>query len=231
MIKATLATTLAGTLMLVPLPALAQPGTASATIVPAQFAQRRAVPRHHVQQVYSQGFQAGLREGQRDARRGRGGDYRRHNEYRRGGAWGNNGPGDTEAFRRGFAEGYTEAYRQMNRGSGNRYPGYPEHGRDPHGYPGPGGGYRGGGGYYGQNHPGGWYSDSPAVERGFDEGYREGSDAARRGRRYDPVGERRYRSGDSGYHSRFGPREQYKQQYRDAFRQGYDLGYREGRFR
>ena len=228
MLKTTLATTLATALIFSPLPALAE--TASAATV--QFAQRRAVPRDRFQQVYSQGYQAGMREGQRDARSRRGGDYRRHNAYRRGGAWGSGRSAEADAFRRGFAEGYTQAYRQMNsRGWGNSYPSYPGPGRVQPGYPRGGGYYGQGGPYNGQGYPGARYGNSPAAQRGFDEGYREGADAARRNRRYDPVGEKHYRDGDRGYNSRFGSREVYKQHYRQAFRQGYDLGYREGRYR
>lgn len=227
MLKNALVTTLATALTLGPLPAAAQPSTATAAVIPAQWGQGRAVPRERFQQMYAQGYRAGLREGERDARSRRRADYGRHNDYRRGGGWGNNRAGEAEAFRRGFMEGYGQAYGRFSRGWNDRYPnrGYPSYPAYPS-YPGrsyPGGGYGGGG--YG----GGYYS--PAAQRGFDDGYREGRNAGRGNDRYDPVREKRYRDGDSGYNRRYGSREQYKQEYRNAFRQGYDRGYREARYR
>ncbi len=226
MLETALVATLAAALTLGPLPALAQPTSGPVTLVPAQSAQGRAVPRDRFQQVYSEGFQMGLREGERDARSRRGGDYRRHDDYLRAGRWGNSQSGETGAYRRGFAEGYTQAFRGFNQGHANAYPGYAG---PRQGYP----VYPGGGSpsYPGQWYPGGTYGHSPAVQRGFDEGYREGLDAGRRNNRYDPIGERLYRSGDSGYNGRYGSRDQYKNEYRTAFRQGYDRGYREARYR
>lgn len=69
----------------------------------------------------------------------------------------------------------------------------------------------------------------PGFQRGFDDGYREGRDAARDGRRLDPFRERRFRDADRGYSRRYGPRELYRQEYRDGFRAGYERGYREAR--
>jgi hypothetical protein len=87
-------------------------------------------------------------------------------------------------------------------------------------YPGPRGGvYRGGG-----------YVDA-AYQRGLDDGYRRGLEAARDGDRFDPRRERWYRSADRGYNGRYGSRNQYRQIYRDGFTRGYEQGYREGRFR
>lgn len=231
--KTTLVTTLAAALMLGPLPASAQSVSATATVVPAQWGQGRAVQRGRFQQMYAQGFQAGLREGERDARGRRGRDYDRHNDYRRGGGWGNSRSGEAEAFRRGFADGYGEAYSRYDRGRNDRYPqrGYPSYPTYPS-YPGQGYPDRG---YPGQGYPGGGYGggydNSPAAQRGFDDGYREGQDAGRDNDRYDPVREKRYRDGDNGYNGRYGSRDQYKQEYRHAFRQGYDRGYREARYR
>jgi hypothetical protein len=70
-----------------------------------------------------------------------------------------------------------------------------------------------------------------AYQRGFDDGYQRGRDAARDGDRFDPRRERWYRSGDRGYNSRWGSRNQYRQIYRDAFTRGYEQGYREARYR
>ena len=76
---------------------------------------------------------------------------------------------------------------------------------------------------------GGGYVDT-AYQRGFDDGYARGRDAARDGDRYDPRRERWYRSADRGYSSRSGSHSEYRQTYRDAFTRGYDLGYRDGRY-
>jgi hypothetical protein len=93
---------------------------------------------------------------------------------------------------------------------GRGYPGSPN-------YPGRGGVYRGGG-----------YVDV-AFQRGFDDGYRQGMEAARDGDRYDLRREGWYRSGDRGYDRRYGPRDEYRQIYRNGFSRGYDQGYRDGR--
>ena len=70
-----------------------------------------------------------------------------------------------------------------------------------------------------------------AYQRGFDDGYRRGLDAARDGDRYDVRRESWYRSADRGYDRRNGSPEAYRRVYRDAFTRGYDQGYREGRYR
>ena len=214
------------TLMLSPahLPLVSAQSTASnrINVVPAQFPSGRAVPRDRVNQVYSQGYQSGIRQGERDARSRRARDYRRHNDYRRAGGWNNSRSGEADAFRRGFAQGYIAGFDRANRGGWGvpAYPSHPGPGYPSRGYPGPG--FPGGGGY-------GYYS--PAMDRGLEDGYRDGVNAARRNQRYDPVRERRYRSGDAGYNSRFGSREQYRAEYRNAYRQGYDRGFQEGRWR
>jgi hypothetical protein len=86
-------------------------------------------------------------------------------------------------------------------------------------YPSRGGVYRGGG-----------YTEA-AYQRGLDDGYRQGSDAARDGDRFDPRRESWYRSADRGYSGRYGSRNQYRQIYRDGFVRGYEQGYREARYR
>jgi hypothetical protein len=93
--------------------------------------------------------------------------------------------------------------------------GYPNYPNDPS----PRGGvYRGGG-----------YADA-AYQRGLDDGYRRGMEAARDGDRYDPRREGWYRSADRGYDRRYGSRDGYRQVYRDGFTRGYDRGYRDGRY-
>jgi flagellar biosynthesis/type III secretory pathway protein FliH len=93
---------------------------------------------------------------------------------------------------------------------GRGYPNYPNS---------RGGVYRGGG-----------YANA-ALQRGFDDGYQQGLDAARDGDRYDVRRESWYRSADRGYDRRFGSRNQYQQYYRNGFTRGYDQGYRDGRYR
>ena len=70
-----------------------------------------------------------------------------------------------------------------------------------------------------------------AYARGYDDGYEQGLQAARSGRRFDPRRERWYRSAERGYSSRYGSREQYRQIYRDGFMRGYERGYQEARYR
>jgi hypothetical protein len=70
-----------------------------------------------------------------------------------------------------------------------------------------------------------------AYDNGYNDGYREGIDAARHGRRYDPVIEMRYRRADRGYDRRYGPRGLYQDTYRRGFTEGYEAGYRGLRFR
>ncbi|MCL4847967.1 MAG: hypothetical protein KJ066_15605, partial [Acidobacteria bacterium] len=82
------------------------------------------------------------------------------------------------------------------------YPGYPS--------------YPGGYGRYG----------GPAWDNGYRDGYEVGLRDARRNRRFDPIGDRKYRRGDAGYNRRYGPKDDYRYVYRDAFRRGYEEGYR-----
>lgn len=72
-----------------------------------------------------------------------------------------------------------------------------------------------------------WQHNSRAFSNGFEDGFRSGFDDGRDADRYDPVGERRYRSGDRRYNRRYGPKEFYRQDYRAGFRAGYAQGYRE----
>ena len=76
----------------------------------------------------------------------------------------------------------------------------------------------------------GGYQDV-AYNRGFDDGYRQGLDAARDGDRYDVRRERQYRSADRGYDRRYGSRSNWQRVYRSGFTQGYEQGYRDARYR
>jgi hypothetical protein len=68
-----------------------------------------------------------------------------------------------------------------------------------------------------------------AFNNGFDDGYEAGLRDARKGDRFDPIREKRYRSGDHGYDRRYGAKDLYKNRYRDAFRRGYADGSQDGR--
>jgi hypothetical protein len=102
---------------------------------------------------------------------------------------------------------------------GRGYPNYPTYPTYPNYPSSPRGGVYRGSGYY-----------DPAYQRGFDDGYRRGLDAANDGDRYDVRRESWYRSADRGYDRRYGSRDTYRQVYRDAFTRGYGQGYREGRY-
>jgi hypothetical protein len=62
------------------------------------------------------------------------------------------------------------------------------------------------------------------YESGYHEGAKEGARDARGGRRFEYWREGRYRDGDHGYRSSYGPRWEYTR----GFRRGYEEGYRRG---
>ena len=235
--------TMTRTLPIVTLASLLAVGTPTAmsaqpVVTPVQWGQTN--PRGDFQRSYDDGYRSGLREGDRDARSGRRPDFRQHDEFRRGSSgwgWGGgNAQRSTDLFRRGFAEGYQAGFDRY-RGSINGYgrPGYPSGPYRPdggyngsYGYPDGSYGYPGSNGSYG--YPGS-YGRSPAAQRGFEDGYRDGSNDARDNDRYEPTRKKKYREGDEGYNNRYGSRDQYKYEYRQSFQQGYDRGYREGRYR
>ncbi|MEO6222494.1 MAG: hypothetical protein ABIP90_04535 [Vicinamibacterales bacterium] len=68
-----------------------------------------------------------------------------------------------------------------------------------------------------------------AFRTGEEDGYKEGLHDGEKGDRFEPVKEKRFRSGDHGYDKRYGSKELYKDRYRDAFRRGYEQGYQDGR--
>jgi hypothetical protein len=67
--------------------------------------------------------------------------------------------------------------------------------------------------------------DSAAYDNGFRDGLEKGREDVRDNDSFDPVRHSRYRSGDHGYQSRYGTKEQYKLTYRDGFEAGYAQGY------
>ena len=158
---------------------------------------------------YDRGFREGRSSGADDARRGRSYDIRRHGEYRDGRR--GDDRGDLTAFRRGFETGYDEGFRRNARG---------DNGDTRRGFPSPS---------YRNQYPSGGDRGrftSAAQDAGYRDGVEAGERAARRGDRFDPVREGRYREGDHDYDRRFGSRDEYKRDYRAAFQQGYDAGYR-----
>jgi len=170
------------------------------------YPQRYPVGDRDDRAYYTRGFAQGRDAGMDDARRGRPYDPRRHGAYRdnrRG-----DDRGDVRAFRQGFEDGYDDGFRRFARGSGSYDPrrSYP-----PQGSYGPG--------------RDGRYA-SAAHDHGYRDGLEAGQRAARRGDRFDPIREKRYRDGDHDYNSRYGSRDEYKRAYRSAFQQGYEDGFR-----
>lgn len=68
-----------------------------------------------------------------------------------------------------------------------------------------------------------------AWRNGEEDGYKEGLKDGEKGDRFDPIREKRYRSGDHGYDKRYGSKEVYRNRYRDGYRYGYEQGYQDGR--
>jgi hypothetical protein len=176
------------------------------------------------QRAYNTGYDEGRQRGEQDARRRRSFDYQRHGDYRDADA-GYRGNRDRSSyrsvFRQGFVAGYNDGYRQYSQG------GYPQSGYPQGRYP--QGGYPQGPYPQGSYGSAGNYASSPAAQNGYRDGYEQGRNDARGGSRFDPVGARRYRSGDQDYDRRHGSRDGYKREYRAAFQAGYEQGYRGSR--
>ncbi|MCC6164629.1 MAG: hypothetical protein IT182_14865 [Acidobacteria bacterium] len=199
------------TLPVVSLVSLLTLGTPALSLAqPVMATVQFGVARGPFQRSFDEGYRSGLRSGERDARSGRRPDFRLHADYRRGTrGWGHDNSAGGDAFRRGFARGYGDGYDRVRI---SVRPGHPSYRRPGVVAP-----------------PRGGYAYSPAAQRGFDDGYRDGRNDARDGDRYEPLRKKKYRNGDEGYSNRFGSRERYKIEYRQAFRDGYDSGYRDGR--
>ena len=170
--------------------------------------------------AYDNGYREGLKEGERDARRGDRFEFRDERTFRDGDKGYRRQFGDREryrqAFRSGYSAGYTDAYQRLsvrnNRGGW---------GRD--------GGYRGNAGYGGHGGYGPRYS--PAFDNGARDGYEKGLEDARRHRSFDPLRHKWYRDAERHYRGEYGRREQYRDIYRRGFQQGYERGYHESRYR
>ena len=163
--------------------------------------------------AYDHGYTEGLKEGERDARRGDRFAYQDEREFRDGDRGYHRSHGDRDRYRRsfrsGYAAGYSDAYRRTaNYGRNGRY----ESNRG-YGY----GGYgRSGYGYY-----------SPGFDNGVRDGFEKGQEDARRNRSFDPLRHSWYRSGDRHYEREYGSRDAYKDVYRRGFQEGYERGYRQ----
>lgn len=192
--------------------------TAPACATGGYYGQQRGSSRDFERRAYQNGFEDGMRSGQRDARDRRDFSYGRDGEYRSADRGYSRAWGDRDdyrrTFRQGYEAGYTEGFNRVARafGGGPRgtYPAYPNQ------YP---AAPRVGNGVY----------RSPAHEVGYRDGYEAGRNDVRDRERFDPLRSKRYRSGDREYDNRYGSREDYKREYRAAFQQGYDQGYRESR--
>lgn len=64
-----------------------------------------------------------------------------------------------------------------------------------------------------------------AEAQGRSDGLREGSNAVRQRKRYNPYGEGKYRKGTNGYKSSLGNKATYKRVYQQAFVRGYNEAY------
>lgn len=79
---------------------------------------------------------------------------------------------------------------------------------------------RSGNGNYGRSSR----NERAAFDNGYRDGLRQGRDDARDGDRFDPRGQREYRTADNG---RWGSR--YDDEYRSGFLSGYEEAYRNSR--
>jgi hypothetical protein len=204
---------------------------------------RRAVPRDsqvynqsYNTQAYNNGYDRGLRAGADDGQRNRAFNFANKSDYRNADAGYRSEYGDRERwrtnFRSGFESGYREGYSRYRSTYGNG--GVYGNGGGVYGPDGNGGGWRPGTGgpppwANGRARGrGGYQNNDYAFQTGFTDGYEAGLDDGRDRRRFDPVGEGRYRSGDRGYRGDYGTRDAYKFRYREAFREGYESGYVDG---
>ena len=178
--------------------------------------------------AYDNGYREGLKEGRKDARRGEDFSYRDEKSFRRAGKGYHRTFGSREryreAFRTGFVDGYANGYQRIARGRGSWAP-YGRWGAAPRrGYP-----SRRPGVYrapYPNGYPAG-YGYSPAVENGRHDGYEKGMEDARKGRSFDPLRHKWYRSAERHYRRENGPKDWYRDEYRRGFQEGYDRGYGE----
>jgi hypothetical protein len=203
----------------------------------AQAQNRRAVPRDsqvynqaYNSQAYNTGYDRGSRAGADDGQRNRDFNYTSKSDYRSADAGYRNEYGDRERwrtnFRLGFENGYRDGYTRYRPNYGNGGVNGPYGSQNGDWRPGAGGPPPWSNGR-GRGRGGNQTSDY-AYQTGFTDGYEAGLDDGRDRRRFDPVGESRYRSGDHGYRGDYGTRDAYKFRYREAFRTGYEDGFGDG---
>lgn len=161
------------------------------------------------------GYRDGLQRGAEDARDNDRYDPQGTSQYKDGKNGHRSEHGSKEAYKQAYREGFVRGYDEGYRRYGNSGP-Y---------YGGSNGGYGNDGGY---GTYGGYGNDiyRIAQDQGYRDGYAQGSEHGRDGKRFDPEGTRSYRNADNGYRSEYGNREAYRQAYRESFRRGYDEGYR-----
>ena len=183
--------------------------------------------------AYDTGYREGLKEGERDGRRGDVFAYQDEKAYQRAEEGYHREYGELERYRQsyrtGFATGYSAGYERFAPSYGGYGNGRQRSG-DPNWTRGPMANARRG--YPGQNpdtYPGRYGANSPAFQNGLNDGYEKGAEDSRKRRTFDPLRHQWYRSGDHEYDRRFGPKQQYEDTYREAFKRGYERGYREGR--
>jgi hypothetical protein len=185
---------------------------------PASAQPRWGYDNGSVSYAYDNGYRAGAREGERDARDGKQPGFKRDNAYEDA-DWGFRG-GDKGRykyeFRRGYEAGYDTAYHRSarggwydNRGWNDTRPGVEVIVPGPS-YPAYGDGYNVG---------------RVAYDNGYRDGLEEGHRDVHRDRPYGLWRCDRFRDGDHGYNGRFGSRDAYRTDYRSGFRAGYDAGY------
>lgn len=82
-------------------------------------------------------------------------------------------------------------------------------------------------GYYNNSGYDSWRNNTAGIAQryGYQDGLKDGADAAREGDRYHPQNSGDWQKGTNGYESRYGSKGAYKQAYRSAYVQGYQEGY------
>ena len=174
--------------------------------------------------AFDNGYTAGAREGERDARDNHDYGFKRDDTYEDADAGYRGGDRNRyrDEFRHGYEVGYDRAYRRYAREGWSEdhpipppvsnYPTYPDRPGTVVTVPVP---------IYHEN-----VNSRIAYENGFRDGADEGRKDFERRRAFEPTRRDRYKDGDRGYEDRFGSRDEYKADYRAGFRAGYEEAYR-----
>jgi hypothetical protein len=152
-----------------------------------------------LQNAYHEGYDRGVRAGEIDGRRGGNLRFSNQPDYRQGDFGYRLEFGNRDRYRSEFRRGFEAGYRTS----------FSQYNR--------------------REGQGQWNNGrfDPAAQIGFNDGYDAGLKDARDRNRFDPIAERRYRSGDHGYERQYGSKDRYKDVYRNAFRDGYEQAYRQ----